>query len=371
MEVFNKRKKPAQQIVEFLLIAPFMVIILGILTEYAYALNINMTLNNGLKTVTTNIYSTIKPGMSDSDILAKVNSDLKDYLDANNVPTKAENNLKAGFFVKDESAVFMASYTYIPAFTLPNVYFKFLPDQFDFFTTAAVPSVFLGQNNYNAGINSSTLDGIWAATASFANEDAFDASKKGVIKDDSSGGREKMLFLVPTSVSDATITNPYVLVDWSGNLKVNGINPYVVNSTDGKLYECSSDGTSCSYVKPFYSYITGGTYRNIIFLHDSYITTGQVPSVVSSNLSTFWLNPSGASDLSATSVNGILKKTLGLVDDNTKSIGNYDNIDVSGYNTGVTAGNTYTAKYFGSIVFLCTTADSIAGITAGQTPQEL
>ena len=352
----TKNKKKAQQLIEFLLVVPFMVIILGVLTEYAYALNINMTLNEGLKTVTASIYSKIKPEMTQSDIKTILQDNLTTYLSENNAPTNSENNIIVGYFINGQSAVFMASYTYIPAFTLPNVYFKILPDEFNFFTTATVPSAFLGENNYNTSIDSSVLDSIWSSSADFASLDSFNDSKKGIMKD--VPGRTNVLFLVPTTAPG--LTNPYVLVDWDGTIKKNlAADTYTLDTDDGKLYECSA--MICNYNEKFFNYLTDNDYYNIIFVHDD-----ETPSDLN-DLSTYWLNPSGTTDISADTVSGILKRSLALVDMSSFSIGNYDNINVSAYNSDISFGNTYTVNTFGSMIFVSGSGDNISNIISTES----
>lgn len=358
-KIKNIRKLKSQQLLEFILLIPFMIIIIGILTEYTYALNINMTLSEALKAVSANIYSEIKPGMNSGDIKSLIETDFTKYLQDNNIPTNPVNNIQIGYFIKDRTAVFMASYTYIPVFTLPNFYFKIMPEKFNFFTTSAVPSAFLGENNYTSYIDSLALDGVWSSSGSFSSESDFNTSKKGIMKNDASGGRNKMLFLIQTTA--AVLSKPYVLVNWNGTIQTIGTNTYTVDTDTGKLYQCNAAGTVCTYVERFFDYLTTNNYRNIIFIHDT-----AVPSDLSL-LSTYWITPAGSTDLSPSSVDGILKRQLALVN-SSGSIGNYDNKDVYSYNSDVSYGNTYTTEYFGSMVFVYDKSqDSISNIKLGET----
>lgn len=347
--VVKRKKKKAQQLIEFLLVVPFMVIILGILTEYAYALNINMTLNEGLKTVTSELYSDIKPSMTQSQIKTTLKNNLITYLGENNVPTNSENSITVGYVINGQTTVFMASYTYVPVFTLPNVYFKILPDQFNFFTTAAVPSAFWGQNNYNSSINSSVLDRIWSSAADFSSLNSFNDSKKGVMKD--AYGRNNMVFLTPTA--EPLLSQPYLIAGWSG-----ATSQYTLDTSDGNIYYCHEIEVDeelirvCDYIQNFFSYLTSNSYSNIMFIHDN----GS------------WITPSGASDLSDSSVDGILKRALSLTNSGNLSIGNYDNINVSAYNNDISFGNTYNLKTFGSMSFTYTSDDNISSIIGGASP---
>src|SRR5574344_443002 len=108
---FSREHKSAQQLIEFLLVAPFFVIIFGILTEYAYAFTVDMTLEFGLKKVTAEIYSQIKPNMDVAQIEKNVKTSFEEYLTENNVSTKSENNITVNSVSVGNNEMFIANYT--------------------------------------------------------------------------------------------------------------------------------------------------------------------------------------------------------------------------------------------------------------------
>jgi len=306
-KIIGLKSRPAQQLVEFLLVAPFMIIILGIVMEYAYALNINMTLTQGLKEVTSNMYYSVKPNMATSDIIAAVQTNLETYLDDNNVATEAANGLSLSYAPVGNTSVLIASYKYIPAFTLPQLYFRFLPSEFNFVAASAVPTVFMNANNYGS-TKTATLDGIWSAP-------------KGVKITDAAHG--EMLFLLPTIAPG--LTSPCEIKDWGGTSGA-----YVVDANDGKLYTCTA--TTCSDSgKMFKTYYAAST--NIIFVHDSGA----------------WAD--------------LLKESLGLASSAGLTRGNYDNINVSLYNAGIVDTDPteqYIVTTSGAKMFAYTSADNIS-----------
>lgn len=348
--------------VEFLLVAPFLVIFLGILTEYAYALNVNMTLSQGLKTATASIYHEIKPNMSADTIKTLVASDLKTYLKENNAPITSDNKLNVVSVAHGNTTVFMATYTYIPAFTLPNVYFHFMPDEFKFIATSAVPSAFLQPNNYGAAINSSKLDSIWAGTASFSSLNAFSDSENGVMNSTLSDPVQ-ILFLVPVTTP---LSDTYALVFWNGTPYTAGTTTsggttytvyYIFRSSSSYLYKCTSLGCAVTSTK-MSSYLSNNNYKNVIFVHDDDIppSTSLAPLAIftlDSRLSGNWVIPSGTGEkISSSSVDGVLKRTLALIKigtDGNQSVGNYDNLPVSAYNNAISpSGNAYKVTAIGS-----------------------
>lgn len=350
LDEFKKPKRRfAQQLIEFLLVAPFIVIFLGLLTEYAYALNVNMTLTDGLKTATASIYSQIEPNMTADAIKTLVQDNLTSYLQANNVPTKGENAITVGYATVGDNAVFIASYKYIPAFTLPNIYFHIMPDEFNFLATSLIPSAFLdGNSGYATGIDSLALDAVWKGS-NFSGVDTYDGVRNGVMNFTISGQAgitDKIVFLVPVIITGYESDNNYAIVSWDGKILDDGTNKYVVNTTDGKIY--GWDGSTLTDTEEF----ARNSFKDgsIIFIHDSALSLSDMDAL-EENLSNYWITPTDSTDkISSSTVDGVLKRALALVDTNKLSVGNYDNLNVS--YSGVSAGNTYKVKAYGYKVFV-------------------
>lgn len=356
MVMFKNRK--AQQLVEFLLVAPFIVIFLGVLTEYAYALNCNLTLSQGLKQVTSTIYREIVPNISDSNIRNYVISELTNYLQTNNVPVGGAYSLDVGYYPgasTTKNAVFIASYDYTPAFTLPNVFFHIMPEKFTFRATSSVPAAFLSSNAYDSTISSTKLDGIWNSTANFSSLNAFDTSKRGIMNLTPSA-TPNIMFLVPQTV--AVAGNYYALLYWSGNK----IEPRYLNLADGILYTCDATTCTSSGTKLLSTY--SGVY-NFVFIpkEDTDLTYAGTDAT---KLKSYWIHVKDSCNTTAPkpcvdttnpisdkTVDGILKRNLAIIGVTGLSIGNYDGLDVSAasYNPSVVENNSYIVETYGSIVF--------------------
>lgn len=391
----------SQQLVEFLLVVPFMVIILGILTEYAYALNINLTISQAIKTAASagfttkdtaganhyyGTYSQIRPpqsGATSQDIIVtEVTNGFIQYLQDNNVPTTTENNITVrSLNVLGQTTIFVASYTYIPAFTLPNAYFKFLPDKFNFSASAAVPRAFLGDNSaYNGGYTTDELNQIWASGGSLADKTSFDASRKGILKSDtSSGARSTFIFLIPNpllasgDVRPAPLSQPLSRINWSGG----GASEVVDMAND----ECYWWETKTEQ-RPVYVYdvpavdvngnIIPGVFNprldhydphDYIQLHDEnykFSPSGQTIFVHDSQMTdannmSAW-NPSGAVDLSPTSVTGALKRMVSLTSAGGNSTGSFEpSLPKSG-------GTQYKVVYRGTTKLICSPGVDNVGV---------
>ncbi len=364
----NKRRK-AQQIVEFILVAPFLIIFLGILTEYAYALSVNMTLTSTLKDATTNIYREISPSLTEDKILEIVKTKYIKSLENNNIPTKDENNITLTCVTSGKTTVFMGTYTYYSAFTLPNVFFHFLPEKFNFFVTAAVPSAYLKSNVY-AGTDSSALDSIWGAS-DLTSLNSYNGIKKGILNDTTTNARQQILFFVP--FVNKNLKNPYVLVDWAGNiLKPDGEDNsyYYFTSENSNLGVCrnvTQESGESSLVCDItntnaFDYMATKNINMVFFANEE---SNDLNSITS-NWITGTDNVYG--DISSSSISGILKKIITLKASVESSyLGNFDNIEVYNYNVSICPKNTIIRHNFGSMIFMDKDATNMNTITNGKS----
>lgn len=363
------KNKKAQQLVEFLLVAPFIVIFLGILTEYAYALNCNLTLTQGLKNVTASIYKEIVPNITPAQVRNLVKTDLQAYLQQNNVPVGGDYAVDVAYNLdsSNANAVFVASYNYVPAFTLPNVFFHIMPDKFTFMATSSIPAAFLSSNSYNA-LSSTDLDKIWS-TGDFSSLDSFNSSKNGIMNKTISN-TVGMLFLIPitTVASGFSGNNFYSVVNWDGSIESS-----LLNTKDGYLYTCSL--TDCTSTGATFMNNYNG-YYNFIFVHDmesSAISSGRLGQYWTHlktppcDPATFTCTPISAGDkISDSTVDGILKRSLAIIDVMNMSTGNYDNLPVSFYNPSAAASNNYSMSNYGSAIFIYNpTIDDISKLKTG------
>lgn len=328
------KNRPAQQMVEFLLVMPFVIILFGILTEYAYALTINLNLNQGLKLVTSSIYSQIHPDIDTNQVKDYTRYWLEKYLRSRNAPANLENELEVDYKIAGEDAVFIASYKYIPVFTLPNIYFHFLPNTMKFTAISIIPSSFLDKNIFDTTLTDVNL---WGSPIP-------DTNKNGIMKYNGNALNAKtqsMLFLVPITVPLPTFSGhkTYEVKKWDGS----GYSPpkiTIADLTDKKLYSCTSDWSSCpiennNFISEFIT--SPQPFTNIIFYNPN---NAVVMDWLSSSLLPVYNS----------GVTGHLKSALALADLSNKSLGNYDNLVPAEYNDNDAwdiQNNLYSMKNFG------------------------
>lgn len=340
----KSEKRYAQQLVEFLLVVPFVIIILGIITEYAYAMYVRMVVNEGLKESTTKIYKTMSPDITSTVIESNVKEDLTKYLQDHNIATEYRNTstgalegtaIQLQMVTLTDNTVFVATYKYIPSIILP-MGFPFLPEQLNFMLISSVPNAFVnGNTTYQNTINSATLDKAWGAS-NFANLADFNATKKGVING-TGPNQNAMIFLASvTGIPPLAGNKIYAIIDWWGNIAQNGTAYKIANTTDGNIYDCTY--TPATIIPPAAAYWTcpaNGTikgyltdYTSFIFVHDTGIP----------------INASGGT-ISTTDWNNVLKRAVAIADSSQNTLGNYDNLNVYGYNQfAATANNIYTVQ---------------------------
>lgn len=143
------KKILAQQITEFMLAVPLLIVFFVILTEFAFAFNTQLVLANTLKS-SVSAYG-YKMSELNRNYVYPDGDEVKTYVIENLKAMKLdESKLNVDFMTVDDKPVVVASYEYIPAFT-----FTFLPalKPINMSAVAVFPYSFNSFNGYNNGIN--------------------------------------------------------------------------------------------------------------------------------------------------------------------------------------------------------------------------
>lgn len=243
--------KKAQQIIEFLLITPFIIAILGIMTELAYAFNINMTLQKATEYAAGEAY--LYPG--EFSLETKIKNSLIKYLDEHYVPYTDSINIQ---IVKTgQNAVVLSSYTYKSAFILPNMFVKIIPEEFNFSGIASLSNAYVKEGKFE-------LDD---------SETKFFASSRGILKNDekiSSGlnARDCVAFLVPIQNPIDPAVNAFALVKFDGT-------PFIDNAYVSALKDINSvDGT---YIASLFDYLAQNNITSAFIIDSSSLGTLESP----------------------------------------------------------------------------------------------
>ncbi len=114
------KKLKSQQITEFMLAAPLLIIFFAVLTEFAFALNANLVFTNAIKSSVIAYISTISSDTNKTEMENAIKDYVKSDMQKNKIPNLSSLNVSL-INVGDNPAV-IGNYTYKPGFT-----FAFLP----------------------------------------------------------------------------------------------------------------------------------------------------------------------------------------------------------------------------------------------------
>ncbi len=114
------KKLKAQQITEFMLAAPLLVIFLIILTEFAFGLNANLVLASAVKSSVSAYIAAINTDSEKQDFEDAVKNYIKIDVEKNNLPNRS--SLQTRLITVGDYPAVISTYTYTPGFN-----YAFLP----------------------------------------------------------------------------------------------------------------------------------------------------------------------------------------------------------------------------------------------------
>lgn len=124
-DCLKNRSRKAQQLIEFALVVPILMMFLFIIIEVGMAINARMTLSEAVKSalVEVNNLNTIGGGTTAADKTSKVKeyieSQVRAYLIHHNIPNSG--SVSAKIVVNDNFAAVLVNYEYNPVFVLPGM----------------------------------------------------------------------------------------------------------------------------------------------------------------------------------------------------------------------------------------------------------
>jgi len=160
------KKLKAQQITEFMLAAPLLILFFVVLTEFAFAFNSNLVFSNAVKSSSLSYLSTITYETSKEDFESAINNYIKDDMQKNKLPNL--DSLEASVITTDGHPTVVASYTYKPDFN-----FAYLPALKQIHMTEATvfPFTIPDLSGYQNGLTTEELNLIKPSSAPGGDED--------------------------------------------------------------------------------------------------------------------------------------------------------------------------------------------------------
>lgn len=114
------KKLKAQQITEFMLATPLLIIFFAVLTEFAFAFNANLVFTNAVKSSILAYINTISADAQSNDFETAIKDYIRSDMENNRIPNL--DSLNVELITVGENPTVIGSYTYNPGFT-----FSFLP----------------------------------------------------------------------------------------------------------------------------------------------------------------------------------------------------------------------------------------------------
>ena len=155
-KAFGHKRSKAQHLVEFVLFFPFLIGIIGFLTEIGYGLNTAIELNTALNRA-VGAAAAVQRDENNSSIQT-INSEIQtnayNILVSRKVPYC--DTLKVETLETDEFIISIATYSYTYAFKLVNLFFNAIPDEFHFKSIAISHKALFMPNDFS--IQNTTLD---------------------------------------------------------------------------------------------------------------------------------------------------------------------------------------------------------------------
>lgn len=156
LRAFGLKYSKAQHLVELVLFFPFLIGIIGILTEIAYGLNTGIELNSALDNAVSIVSSQEKNSdFTIEDAKEEIKDNAQKVLNSRRIPYS--DTLDIDILETQGFYVIIGSYTYKYTFKLVNLFFNAIPENFYFKNITAINKSLFMPNDfliYDSDLNS-------------------------------------------------------------------------------------------------------------------------------------------------------------------------------------------------------------------------
>ncbi len=232
-----KTNKKAQQLVEFALVLPIIIVVLVIIVEFGYIINARISLSESVKLSmikVNQLYS--QPGndaAKEAAIITSIQDDLKTYFDDQGLPYSDSLAVTIEKVPNSLTSVIRVNYVYKPFFSLTNFFGSdIIPTEYTFTSTQIVNDVLLRANNLDSALSTMDLSSFGKTATNFDGRTSVLKNQDFVIDAvNTIDLRKSVAFLVGIGPDDYTYAR---LVNWYGEdlLPAN----LVINIQTGTLF---------------------------------------------------------------------------------------------------------------------------------------
>jgi hypothetical protein len=154
-----KKNKNAQQVVEFALVIPVLIIIFLFIVEIGFTLNAKLILSEAVKLSIAKTGQMV--GESEADIKTAIENSIKAYVAEQNLPNSNLITVEITDSAPDNTTLIKVNYTYKPIFSLFDVFGNnIIPSEFNFTSYQIINSSLLKNNDYTMAYDTATLHGF-------------------------------------------------------------------------------------------------------------------------------------------------------------------------------------------------------------------
>ncbi len=214
-----KTNKKAQQLVEFALILPIIIIVLVVIVEFGYIINARISLSESVKLSmikVNQLYS--QPGddtTKQAAIMTSIEDDLKTYFDDQGLPYSDSLAVTIERIPNSLTSIIRVNYVYKPFFSLANFFgSEIIPTEYTFTSTQVVNDVLLQANNLDSALSTTDLSSFGKTATNFDGRNSILKNQEFVIDAmNTLDLRKSVVFLVGIDTNDYTYAR---LINWYG-----------------------------------------------------------------------------------------------------------------------------------------------------------
>ncbi len=236
LHIMNTKKK-AQQLLEFALILPIIIVILVVVVEFGYIINARVSLSEAVKLSlikVNQLYS--QPGndaAKEAAIISSIEDELKTYFDDQGLPYSDSLTVAVERVPDSLTSIIRVNYVYKPFFSLTNFFgSEIIPAEYNFTSTQVVNDVLLQANDLNSSLSTMALSSFGKTAIDFdgrtsiLEKQEYEIDAMNILD-----FRKSVVFLVGVGTNDYTYAR---LVNWYGEdlLPAN----LVINIQTGTLF---------------------------------------------------------------------------------------------------------------------------------------
>jgi Flp pilus assembly protein TadG len=169
LKILKKRRK-AQQLVEFAIMLPSLMILLLIILEFGYAVYVRGILADATRVSLIKVNQLYNTAGNDEEKLDQIKAQIRQYIDdylyKNNIPYSGSVTVNIADVSGTNISVVTVKYIYYPSFILPDILGgSLIPKKIGIFSSQVVNTALIKANSYNSYLETNQLSSVTSSTS--------------------------------------------------------------------------------------------------------------------------------------------------------------------------------------------------------------